>query len=321
MSHEPVRWGILGAANFAINVMGPAIHAAKGTEIRAVASSSEEKIAPFRAFAPGIRYHASYEALLADPEIDAVYIPLPNHIHVEWTIKALEAGKHVLCEKPIAMQEADFDRLIAARDASGLLASEAFMIVHHPQWQRVKALLAAGEIGELLQVNALFTYENSDMGNIRNKPETGGGGLRDIGVYTFGATRFATGQEPVAMKDARMELRNGVDTLAANVFEFDGFDLHSLVSTRMMGRQEVQFHGTRGSIVVSCPFNALHFSQAELRINRAGEERLERFPRFDQYILQVEAFGAAMRGEASWPWPLEAARGTQAMIDQALSAG
>ena len=320
MSHEPVRWGILGAAKFAIETMGPAIHASKGAEIRAVASSSEEKIAPFRALSSGIRYHASYEALLADPEIDAVYIPLPNHIHVEWAIKALEAGKHVLCEKPIAMQEADFDALIAARDKAGLLASEAFMIVHHPQWARVQALLGAGKIGELLQVNAMFTYDNPDMGNIRNKPETGGGGLRDIGVYTFGATRLATGKEAVAMKDARLELTHGVDTLSANVFDFGDFDLHSLVSTRMLRRQEMQFHGTKGSILVACPFNPLHFSQSELRITREGGETIERFPGTNQYILQVETFGAAMRGEATWPWPLEAARGTQAMIDQALSA-
>ncbi|MBR9764888.1 MAG: Gfo/Idh/MocA family oxidoreductase [Rhodobacteraceae bacterium] len=292
----PVRWGILGAAKFAREVMGPAIHAARDAQLCAIASSSEEKIAPFRSFAPGLRYHDSYEALLADPGIDAVYVPLPNHLHVPWTVKALQAGKHVLCEKPIAMRDADFDGLIAARDDSGLLASEAFMIVHHPQWARVAALLEAGEIGELLQVEAVFTYDNPDMGNIRNKPETGGGGLRDIGVYTFGATRLAVAREPLSMPHARLELRHGVDTFASNVFDFGGFELHSMVSTRMERRQQMQFHGTQGSIRVSCPYNPLTFSQAELHISRAGQpDTIERFPRVDQYIRQVETFGAAVR--------------------------
>ncbi len=132
----PLRWGILGAANFAQNHMGPAIHAAKGADLVAIATSDPAKAVGFQAFAPGLQVFDSYDALLADPSIDAVYVPLPNHLHVEWTIKALEAGKHVLCEKPIALQTSDFDALIAARDVSGKLAAEAFMIVHHPQFMR-----------------------------------------------------------------------------------------------------------------------------------------------------------------------------------------
>ena len=183
---KPVRWGILGAANFAREQMAPAIHAAKGAELAALATSSPEKAAGFQAFCPSLTIHSTYEALLADPSIDAVYIPLPNHLHVEWSLKALAAGKHVLTEKPIALQASEIDQIIAARDASGLLAAEAYMIVHHPQWQRAKAWLEAGEIGTLRHVDAAFTFHLTDLENIRNRPDAGGGSLRDIGVYTFG---------------------------------------------------------------------------------------------------------------------------------------
>ncbi|MCA1777033.1 MAG: Gfo/Idh/MocA family oxidoreductase, partial [Loktanella sp.] len=144
-----MRWGVLGAANFAKQHMAPAIHAAKGAELYALATSSPEKAAGFQAFAPGLAIHDSYDALLADPMVDAVYIPLPNHLHVEWSVKALEAGKHVLCEKPMTLAAPEFDQLIAARDKAGKLAAEAFMIVHHPQFARARELVQAGAIGAL----------------------------------------------------------------------------------------------------------------------------------------------------------------------------
>ena len=174
---EPVRWGIRGAAKFAREFMGPAIHAARGAQLAAVATRDVTKAEAFAAFCPGLRVHDSYDALLDDPEIDAVYIPLPNHMHVEWTLKALAAGKHVLCEKPITMHASEFDQLIAARDASGKLAAEAYMIVHHPQWQHGRQLVAVGAIGRVRHVTGAFSFDNrTDVGNIRNKAETGGGG-------------------------------------------------------------------------------------------------------------------------------------------------
>ena len=160
---QTVRWGILGAANFARHHMAPAIHAAEGAELSALATSDPAKAAGFQAFCPGLRLHSSYEALLADPDIDAVYIPLPNHLHVDWTLKALRAGKHVLTEKPIALQADQIDQIIAERDRTGLLAAEAFMIVHHPQWHRAKEWLQAGEIGTLRHVDAAFSFHLSDM--------------------------------------------------------------------------------------------------------------------------------------------------------------
>ncbi|MEO0917767.1 MAG: Gfo/Idh/MocA family oxidoreductase, partial [Pseudomonadota bacterium] len=176
---EPVRWGILGAAKFAREHMGPAIHAARGAELAALATSDPAKAEPFRAFCPGLAVHQGYDALLADESIDAVYIPLPNHMHVEWSLKALQAGKHVLCEKPMTMATAEFDDLIVARDKAGRLAAEAYMIVHHPQWKKVRGLVQSGAIGNVRHVTGAFSFDNrQDVDNIRNKAETGGGGLR-----------------------------------------------------------------------------------------------------------------------------------------------
>ncbi len=192
------RWGILGASNFAQHFMAPAIHQAEDAEFVAIATSAPAKADGFRAFNPALRVLTDYDALLADPGIDAVYIPLPNHLHVEWTAKALVAGKHVLCEKPIALSAEQIDPLIALRDETGLLAAEAFMIVHHPQFIRARELVAEGAIGRIEHVDAAFSYDNrTDPGNIRNRPETGGGSIPDIGVYTFGSARFVTGAEPV----------------------------------------------------------------------------------------------------------------------------
>lgn len=323
---KPVRWGILGAANFAKEQMAPAIHAAKGAELAALATSSPEKAAGFQAFCPGIKIHSSYEALLADPTIDAVYVPLPNHLHVEWTLKALAAGKHVLTEKPIAMQASEIDQIIAARDASGLLAAEAYMIVHHPQWQLAKKWLEAGEIGTLRHVDAAFSYCLTDMENIRNRPEAGGGSLRDIGVYTFGSARFVTGSEPVDLS-ARLVLENGVDTFAQVSGIMDGphgrFTYESMTSMRLYNRQVVTFQGDRGMIRLDGgPFNANYNDIAEIELHQDGNKVItERFPTANHYVLQVEAFGRSVREGVAYPCPLEFIRGTQAMIDTVFSVG
>ncbi len=320
MSEKVIRWGILGAANFALKQMGPAIHAASGAELVAVASSSAEKVAAFAAFAPGLRHHTSYEDLLADPEIDAVYIPLPNHLHVPWSIKALEAGKAVLCEKPVGMDVAEIDQLIAARDKAELLAAEAYMIVHHPQWQRAKALLEEGAIGALRHVNAVFSYFNDDVSNIRNQADLGGGGLRDIGCYVLGGARYVTGQEPVSLDYARLQMENGYDLFADMSFTFPGFTYQGYTAIRMAPRQEVHFHGEAGVMSLTCPFNPAVFDQAELVLSFPDQSRrVERFPMVNHYVLQVEAFGHSMRTGAEYAWPLEQARGTQAMVDQVLA--
>lgn len=318
---KPVRWGILGAAKFAREHMGPAIHAAHGAELAALGTSSADKAAGFQAFCPGVSVYEDYDQLLADPSIDAVYVPLPNHLHVDWTVKALEAGKHVLCEKPIALEESDFDRLIAARDASGKLAAEAFMIVHHPQWQHVRDLVQSGEIGELVHVSGRFAFDNrADTTNIRNRPETGGGALRDIGVYVIGATRFVTGQEGSDIS-SRIRWENGVDVFTEIGARFGEATYSAYVSTRMQPAQEMVFHGDKGVIRVVVPFNARVFGEPVVEIHKAdhvggGTVIARRFPRDDHYKLQVEAFGHAIRDGAEYPCPLEFSRGTQAMMDR-----
>ena len=316
------RWGILGAANFAREHMARAIHAAEGADLVALATSSAEKAAGFKAFQPNLRVHESYEALLADQEIDAVYIPLPNHLHVEWTLKALEAGKHVLCEKPLAMKAEAFDPVIAKRDETGLLAAEAYMIVHHPQFARARELVQGGAVGRLRHVDTVFSYNNAaDTGNIRNRPETGGGALPDIGVYTFGSARFVTGAEPQRVPYARIDRENGVDVFNLVTAEFDGFTYSAVVSMRMQNRQEITFHGEKGFVRLTCPFNAAVHDQAELVLDQGGGKvTVERWPGVNHYVLQVEAFCRSVREGSAYPCPLEFSRGTQAMIDMVVAA-
>ncbi|SIS67730.1 Predicted dehydrogenase [Roseivivax lentus] len=313
---EHVRWGILGAAKFAREHMGPALHAARGGAVTALATSSETKARPFADFAPGLRVHDSYEALLADPGIDAVYIPLPNALHVEWTLQALDAGKHVLCEKPLAMRAEEFDAVIAKRDATGLLAAEAYMIVHHPQWQRAKALYEEGAIGALREVTAQFSFFNDDAGNIRNQSDMGGGALPDIGVYIFGGARFVTGEEPEAILSADIDWDAGVDTRAHMTARFPSFHYSGYVSTRMAPYQRVTLHGDAGVMTLQTPFNAQVFGEAVIELELGGGvRRLERFPAANHYVLQCEAFNRAVREGGAYPCPLEFSRGTQAMID------
>lgn len=323
---QPVRWGVLGASNFALEHMAPAIHAARGAELAALATGTAAKALPFQAFCPGLRVHSGYDALLDDPSIDAVYIPLPNHLHVEWTLKALAKGKHVLCEKPIAMQASDIDRIIAARDASGLLAAEAFMIVHHPQWLRAREWLRAGEIGPVLHADAAFSYDNRDApDNIRNRPETGGGSLPDIGVYTFGSMRFVTGGEPQDIT-AAIRRENGVEVFAQVTGIMSGptgrFTFASMTSMRLFTRQEVVFQGEKGLIrVAHGPFNANLFAQAQVELHRPGLSVLtERFPADNHYVLQVEAFGRSVRDGVPYGCPLEFVRGTQVALDLVMAS-
>lgn len=315
----PMNFGILGASNFAAQHMGPAIHAAKGARLAALATSSPEKAARFAAFAPDLRLHSSYEALLADPAIEAVYIPLPNHLHVDWAIKALEAGKHVLVEKPLAMTAPEIDPLIAARNASGLFATEAYMIVHHPQWQLVRQWLDEGRIGQLRHADVAFSFNNPDPANIRNRAETGGGSIPDIGVYAYSSVRFAARAEPVALR-SRITRENGVDTFAQVWGEMEGpsgrFSYGAMTSTRLFPRQEVTFQGDSGRITLSAPFNANVFDQAQVTLHGLSSAETHRFPGVNQYVLQVEAFVAHIREGAPYPWHLEDARAGQEMIDK-----
>lgn len=318
---KPVRWGVLGNAKFAREHMAPAIHMADGAELVALATSAPGMATGWD-FHPGLQ-QVSYDDLLSDPTIDAVYIPLPNHIHVEWTLKAIAAGKHVLTEKPIAMRAEEIDQLIAARDVSGLLVAEAYMIVHHPQWVRARDLVQGGAIGQLRHIDAAFSYNNADEpGNIRNRPETGGGGIRDIGVYTYGSARFVSGAEAEDLS-CRLIRENGVDVWAQVDAIMAGplgrATYSAMTSMRMQNRQEVTFHGDKGLLkVANGPFNANLFAEARIELHVGQTVTSERWPAANHYKLQVENFGRTLRTGAPYPCPLEFSRGTQVMIDRAF---
>ncbi|WP_375262894.1 Gfo/Idh/MocA family protein [Palleronia sp.] len=315
---DPIRWGIVGASNFARKSMAPALHAASGSRVVALATRSADKAAAFAEFLPDLRVEEDYDALLGADDIDAIYVPLPNHLHVEWVLKALEAGKHVLCEKPIALHAAEADRLIEARDKAGLLAAEAFMIVHHPQWQRTRQLLSEGAVGRLRHVETTFSFFNDDPSNIRNRDGMGGGGLRDIGVYAFGSVLYATDAQPGDMT-AKLTMEGDWDSFAEVTATFPDFSFHTVVSMRLAPRQRVVFHGDKGVLELTAPFNAGTFDQAELVIENVMNTRtVERWPGVNQYVLQVEAFCDSVRNGTPYPWTLEQSRGSLEMIDRSF---
>jgi predicted dehydrogenase len=318
---EMVRWGILGAAKIAREWLCPAMHMSDRGVVAAVASRDLGTGGAAAMAAPyGARTVAGYEALLADPEVDAIYIPLPNGDHVEWTAKCLEAGKHVLCEKPIALAAGEIDRLIALRDSTGLVAAEAFMVTHHPQWHRARALLEEGAIGRLRHVQGAFSFFNDDPANIRNQAALGGGALRDIGVYPTVTPRFATGAEPERVT-AEIDWDAGIDATARVQAAFPEFDLDFYVSMRMAPRQEMTIHGDAGWLRVEAPFNAASYADDALELRTAdGRIVRERFPRADQYRAQIDAFNASILDGVAFPCTLEFSRGNQRMIDMIYAA-
>jgi len=227
----------------------------------------------------------------------------------------------VLVEKPLGLTASDFDAVIAARDRTGLLAAEAYMIVHHPQFARARQIVQGGGIGRLVHVDVTFTYNNADApGNIRNRAETGGGGLPDIGVYAFGSVRHVTGAEPAAITHANVRFENGVDTFVQMTADFPGFTYSAVISMRAFPRQEVVFHGDKGILRMHCPFNANVFDLAAISLEtEGGRVATERFPGENHYVHQVENFGRTLREGAAYPCPLEFSRGTQGMIDMVFA--
>ncbi|GAB5448240.1 Gfo/Idh/MocA family protein [Gymnodinialimonas sp.] len=316
-----LTWGILGAAGFARKTMAPAIHAARRTHLKSVATRDPARAIPFSDLVPGLRVERSYDAILDDPEIDAVYIPLPNALHTEWSARAATAGKHVLCEKPIGLSIADLDHLITTREATSRLIAEAWMPAHHPQWQRTRALLAEGAIGTLRSVSGAFTYALADPSNIRLSADLGGGALRDVGVYPLGGFRLATGLEPVPTH-VDWVLENGVDTsawVAATAGEVR-FNFH--VSMRAARHQQMMFHGTQGTLTLPAPFNPGSYGEAQIIIARDGADvQVIRFPGVDQYVAQVEAVAAHVLEATPFACPLEFSRGTEAALDQIFAKG
>ncbi|MGY6705737.1 Gfo/Idh/MocA family protein [Roseinatronobacter sp.] len=315
-----MRWGILGAAKIARTDVAPAIQLAKGAELVAVATRDTDRAAPFQALAPELQVHNSYDALLADPNIDAVYIPLPNHLHVEWSLKAAQAGKHVLCEKPIALHANDIDQLIAARDTTGRLIAEAFMVAHHPQWALARDLMAQGAIGQLEHVEGCFTYTNRDLSNIRHIADMGGGGLRDVGVYPCFVTRMTTGMEPDRLR-ADIRTQNGVDIFARVWADFADFTMSFYCGMMQARRQQMVFHGQDGWIALHAPFNGPNYGDCRVDwCDADGQITTRHFNNINQYALMIEAFGRSAQTGAEFACPLEMSKGNQVMIDAIFDA-
>lgn len=301
---KPVVWGVLSTAKIGVQHVIPAMLSSPLVELRAIASRSLPS-AQAAARSLGIaQAYGSYEELLADPAIEAIYNPLPNHLHVPLTLQAAAAGKHVLCEKPVALSAAEAESLRAASDQVHI--EEAFMVRHHPQWRRARELVRAGRIGELRAVQVFFSYFNDDPGNIRNQPGIGGGSLYDIGCYAVLAGRYLFESEPrraVSLVDRDPQL--GTDRLTSAMLDFGaGRQLNFTVSTQSVRFQRVQVVGTLGRIELFIPFNAARGEQMHLALDEGGlldgsSVTVETLPAADQYRLQVEAFCRRVREGAS----------------------
>ncbi|MGA2599822.1 MAG: Gfo/Idh/MocA family oxidoreductase [Bryobacteraceae bacterium] len=314
-----IRWGVLGVAAIATKKVIPAMQNCVRAEVTGIASRDIAK-AEKAAADIGIRKaYGSYEALLADPEIDAVYNPLPNHLHVPWSIKAAEAGKHVLCEKPIAMSSAECRDLIAARGRTGVKIGEAFMVRLHPQWLRTHAVIHSGRIGELRSILGFFSYYNANPQNIRNVADYGGGGVMDIGCYPIHISRWIFGEEPLKVKAAvELDPVMKTDRLASAILEFPSGQSIFTCSTQLAPYQRMQFFGTKGRVEVEIPFNAPPDRPVRIFIEDANGLETEEFPVCDQYTLQGDAFSRAIQENTPVPVPLEDALGNMEAIEKVL---
>ncbi len=310
---KKVRWGILSTANIGLKKVTPAILKSELSEVVAVASRTEEKAEAYIA-AMGLsgraRAYGSYEDLLADPDIDAVYNPVPNHLHVPLTLAAAKAGKHVLCEKPIALDSKEAEQLRSL--PPGIVFSEAFMVRHHPQWLRAREIARSGELGELRAIRGVFTYFLTDPTNVRNQADIGGGGIYDIGCYPVTASRFLFDREPkraVALVDRDPEMKT--DRLASVLLDFGGGLQSSFVcSTQSVGSQRLELIGTKGRVEILIPFNAPEDKATAILVDKGyaadgSLARREVFAPCDQYTLQADAFCRAVLGEKPLEWGVE----------------
>jgi len=318
---KKLRWGVLSTANIGIKKVLPAMQQGRYTTVDAIASRDLAKAKEAAATLGIPKAYGSYEELLADPEIDAIYNPLPNQMHVPWTAKAAEAGKHVLCEKPISLTVAEAKTLLAVRARTSVKIGEAFMIRSYTQWLRVGELLRSGRIGKLRSVAGFFSYFNDDPANIRNHVESGGGALLDIGCYCIQAARYGFAQEPrrvVGLIDRDPKMK--IDRLTSAMLDFDGGQAIFTCSTQLVPYQKVQFFGTKGRIEIEIPFNAPKDRPTRLIIDETGELfgsgiKIEEFPTTDQYTMQGDAFSRAVLEGGEVPVPLEEAIANMAVIE------
>jgi predicted dehydrogenase len=318
------RWGVLSTAKIGRDHVLPALQDAENGVLTAVASRDKAKARALADRFGAPHAFGSYEEMLASDTIDGVYIPLPTSQHVEWAIKAADAGKHVLVEKPLALKAEDIQPVIEARDRNKVLVCEAFMVTFHPQWIKVRELVQGGAIGRLRHVQGAFSYYNTDSGNMRNILELGGGALPDIGVYPTVSTRFVTGKEPTRVQaTVERDKTFGTDIYSVNRLDFGDFDLTFYLSTQLAARQTMVFHGEDGFIEVASPFNAGLYDHHRIELHDRDHEVTQqfRFPGTHQYRLQAEAFARAAQGGSDRMFTLEESVKNQKVIDAIFRAG
>lgn len=312
-----IRWGVLSTSKFAQNKIIPAVKHCQHAEISAIASrnlDSAQEVATRLGISTA---YGSYEELLADANIDAIYNPMPNHLHVDWSIKALQAGKHVLCEKPIGLSSAEGQRLVdAAKQHPQLKIMEAFMYRLHPQWQRAKQLVDEGRIGQLRTIQSFFSYFNTDANNIRNKADIGGGGMMDIGCYNVSLSRFIFGTEPKRVLGiAEFDPQFQTDRLASGVLDFGNGTATFTCSTQLTPYQRVNIFGTEGRVEIEIPFNAPPDKPCRMWHQQGDKIEEIVFDICDQYTIEFDQFSLAVLNDTAVPTPLEDAVANMKVIE------
>ena len=325
MTTKKIRWGILSTANIGMAKVTPGIQKSAHSEVVAIASRDLAK-AQDAANKLGIpKAYGSYEELFADPDIDAIYNPLPNHLHVPMTVAAAKAGKHVLCEKPIALNAQDAEAL--RQCPPDRIVLEAFMIRFHPQWLRAREIVRSGELGEVRAINAVFSYFNADPNNVRNMADIGGGGILDIGCYPVTAARFLFEGEPsrvVSLVERDPTFKT--DRLASVLADFgNGRQLNFVCSTQLAPHQRVQVFGTKAKLEIIIPFNAPPNERTAITIDTGSPidgslSRREILPACDQYTEQAEAFALAVLGEKPLPWGIEDSIASMKVLDAIVAS-
>ena len=319
--NRKVRWGILGTAAIAVNKVIPAMQQGDWSEVLAIASRDINKATRVAQRLGIPKAYGSYEELLTDDEVEAIYNPLPNHLHVPWTTRAAEAAKHVLCEKPIGLNMSEAAQLLAVRDRTGVKIQEAYMVRTHPQWIGALELIKSGRIGDLRAINGFFSYFNPDPENIRNKAEIGGGGLMDVGGYPITVARFIFGEEPrrvIGLIERDPHL--GIDRLASVILDFPAGQASFTCGTQIVPYQRMQLCGTRGRIEVEIPFNAPADKPTRIFIHDGTDlggnsPEVKEFAICNQYTIQGDLFSRAILENSKQAIPLEDAVRNMAAID------
>ena len=324
---KKLRWGVLGVARIATKKVIPGMQKGRWTTVDALASRDESKARAAAAELGIPKAYGSYDALVADPDIDAIYIPLPNHLHIEWAIRAAEAGKHVLCEKPIGLVAADAERLLAVRDRTGVLIQEAFMVRTHPQWLGALDIATSGRIGQARSIVGYFSFFMDDPANIRQVKEWGGGGVLDIGCYLVNTARMIFQAEPRRVCALIEEQpNNGVDYMASLLMDFDGRHAVGTCSTQLAHAQRITIAGTSGRVEIEIPFNAPADRPCRIFVEDSPpgavpDRKVIEFETSDQYTIQGDLFSRAAMEDRPAPYPLEDSVKNMRVIDALFRSG